>query len=45
MAIFERKYEHKIELDDTEALICKIETHQTLGTHTVSNISIVDSRS
>lgn len=36
MAIFERKIERKSTLDDTQSLICKIETTQEVNGHTVS---------
>jgi hypothetical protein len=36
MAIFEKKYEHKIEIDDTTELTVKIETHQNINNHTVN---------
>lgn len=36
MAIFERKFERKITLDDTQSLSCVIETAQEVDGHTVS---------
>lgn len=36
MAIFERKFERKVLIDDTETLSCTIETFQTINGHTVS---------
>lgn len=36
MAIFERKIERKITLDDTQNLSCTIETAQKVNGHTVS---------
>lgn len=37
MAIFEKKIERKITLDDTEFIYCAIETSQKVNGHTVSN--------
>lgn len=36
MAIFEKKFERKITLDDTQSLSCVIETAQEVDGHTVS---------
>lgn len=36
MAIFEKKFERKITLDDTQSLSCVIETAQEVNGHTVS---------
>lgn len=36
MAIFEKKFERKITLDDTQSLSCIIETAQEVDGHTVS---------
>lgn len=36
MAIFEKKFERKITLDDTQSLGCVIETAQEVDGHTVS---------
>lgn len=38
MAIFEKKIERKITLDDTEFIYCAIETSQKVNGHTVSTI-------
>lgn len=37
MAIFEKKFERKITLDDTQSLSCVIETAQKVNGHTVSD--------
>lgn len=39
MAIFEKKIERKITLDDTELIYCTIETTQKVNGHTVSKIN------
>lgn len=39
MAIFEKKIERKITLDDTQSLSCVIETAQKVHGHTVSTIA------
>lgn len=36
MAIFEKRLEQKVVLDDTEAITCTIETAQNIDGHTVS---------
>lgn len=38
MAIFEKKYERKTTIDDTQSLTCVIETAQKVDGHTVSKI-------
>lgn len=38
MAIFEKKFERKTTLDDTQSLSCVIETAQKVDGHTVSTI-------
>lgn len=37
MALFERKIERKLTLDDTQSLTCTIETAQKVNGHTVSS--------
>lgn len=40
MAIFEKKIERKITLDDTEFIYCAIETSQKVNGHTVSKTKL-----
>lgn len=40
MAIFEKKFERKITLDDTKILSCVIETAQEVDGHTVSESGV-----